>query len=236
MCITDAPYEDGSGSGVGYFHLNLPDDFVQENEQDILAGNLEICIEGGVASRSDYTVSYPEGATISVVPQLSVRDFTPNRANGDMTLLAVRVSSRAGEDPGLTADEIEGTVFGTGLNASVANVTSQYEQCSAGNLRFSAATGANINNGVLDVLVDGPFQGGDMVGTLQNEIIAAVEATVGNISQFGKVMFCVPTGSTIPGGEALSGGAWSAFAHINGDVSRMGSWYNRQMLVVLTSV
>lgn len=199
--------------------MQLPEIFAKEHEQEILAGNFQICIEGGVASRVNYTVSYPENATISVIPQLTVRDFIASRAVGDLSLLAVRVTSRAGEDPGITAVEIEGAVFGTGSNASDPNVTSQYDLCSAGNLRFHAPSGSNINNGVLDVVVDGPFQGGDMIGALQTEIITAVEAAVGSITQFSKIMLCVPTGSNIPGGEALAGGTWSAFAHINGDVS-----------------
>ena len=121
-----------------------------------------------------------------------------SRTMGSKSVLVVRVNAA---DGGTTAsmNELSNTIFGT--FGDTVTMTSQYQQCSHGNLQFQpytgpTAAGVDVQNGVIEVDIDHTVQTSDR-STIEAAVQMAATEKVGNLrEQFDHVMLCLPPGSS----------------------------------------
>jgi hypothetical protein len=179
-----------------YLLDELPKVFLRQYNKQLYSGNSRICIHQGRLNRTTSKVVVPSSATIQLLPSATRRRLYPTV--GQSTYLVVRVTSTAGEDPGLTAEELEGAIFGTGALAQSVNPVSQYDACSQGKFILSPATGPNITNGIVEVVYNGQINGGNIVGSLQtaiNQLVLQATGAKQLSAAADHLLFCLPDGT-----------------------------------------
>lgn len=148
---------------------------------------------------------------------------TNSRFMGVKRMLAVRIVTTFGEEPVETLNDIQEAIFGstTGnpstnrtANHSIllpnATIVSQYHAISHGALTWVAATGAGVENGVAQVVLDRQIAGAPVQADLTMAILAATAATLGPMDQItDRIIFCLPDGSTLQGQAT-----WTAFTYL----------------------
>ncbi len=200
-CMTESSQEPDGLSNQVYALDQLPKAFVRQYKKQLYSGNARICIHQGHINRQKHQIVIPNNTSaIQLLPGMNRRRRRLYPTMGqNVTVLVVRVTSTAGEDPGLTASELEGSVFGTGPFARNATLLSQYAACSQGKWMLVPASGNSIVNGVLDVQYMGQVAGGDITGQLQSSINQLVLQSVG-VQQLSDaanhIFFCLPTGTS----------------------------------------
>jgi Gametolysin peptidase M11 len=203
-------------SRAGY-RIELPWNFAHPNHDELATAEAMVCISNGHVDRDSYKIIIEEGAKISLLPKgrRAQSDMAP--VVGKRTILAVQLTTTylldgqtKEEHPGMTKSEIEGSIFGTGLNAPGHDLVSQYRACSFGALDLRPAVGNGIQNGVVQVVMRKPVAGGEILGSLQDDILEAAEEQIGSLEQFDHIIFCIPD-------EALMDGAdkWTAFTYFH---------------------
>jgi hypothetical protein len=198
-CMTESSQEPDGLSDQVYALDQLPKAFVRQYNRQLYSGNSRICIHQGQINRQKHQVVIPSNPTIQFLPGGSRRRrLYP--ATGQYTALVVLVTSTAGEDPGLTASQLEGTIFATGPYAQTATLTTQYAACSQNKFTLVPATGNNIVNGVLEVQYQGQVSGGAITGALQSAINQLVIQSVGvkTLAEAANhILFCLPNGTCL---------------------------------------
>lgn len=203
-------------SRAGY-RIELPWSFAHPNHDELATAEAMVCISNGHVDRDSYKIIIEQGARISLLPKgrRAQSDIAP--VVGQRTILAVQLTTAfmldgqtKEEHPGMTKSEIEGSIFGTGQNAPGHDLVSQYRACSFGALDFRPAVGNGIENGVVQVVMRKPVAGGEILGSLQDDILEAAEEQMGSLEQFDHIIFCIPD-------EALMDGAdqWTAFTYFH---------------------
>jgi len=228
-CLTHYNLEGGAGesstsSSIRHsFALEgLPAHLIAANQDAIDAGEWHICLE-------DYQIHLQDDRSHRVLvlsETTTIHDHSHERhlqnllakRSGTQNLLAVRVTSSRnnGGAPDETLDEIEGAIFGTGANpdqlAPAQVVVNQYAAVSHQQLLYQAATGPNINNGVLEIQIDAAF---GSTTEVQADIVpllaAATQAAVGDDAMLtiDKIVYCLPTGANFQGDAD-----WTAFTYL----------------------
>lgn len=156
---------------------------------------------------------------------LSVADESTLLAAGsginERTALMIHVTANdfsTTDTPAALAD----SVFGTA--GDEVNMTSQFGDCSYGQLQMMPAQGQNITNGVVELSININVEG-ESRGTVRNAVVAAGNQLFGSLyAQADHIMFALP-----PNTE----GGWIAYASINGASStynnRWATYVSAQM-------
>jgi Gametolysin peptidase M11 len=199
------------------YRIELPGNFTNPNRDELATAQAMVCISHGHVDRDSYKITIEQGAKISLLPRgrRVQSDIAP--VVGERTILAVQLTTTfmlegqtKEEHPGMTKSEIEGSIFGTGLNAPGHSLVSQYRACSFGALDFRPAVGNGIENGVAQVVMRKPVAGGEILGSLQDDILEAAEEQMGSLGQFDHIIFCIPDDALMAGAEK-----WTAFTYFH---------------------
>jgi len=204
-----------SRSRAGY-RIELPASFANDNKNELASAAATLCISDGQIDREAYRVIIAEGAQLSLLQSRRKLQSIPPIV-GRRSVLAIQLTttfmsdtSRKYEEPGLSSREIEGSIFGTGPNAPGHDLVSQYKECSFGALDIRPAEGVNIINGVAQVELRAPIAGGELLGSLQDDIIEATEEVVGSLDQYDHVIYCIPDDALMDGTSK-----WTAFTYFH---------------------
>lgn len=199
VCMTAGEQEPDGSSNQVYRLDQLPKSFIRQYRQQLYSGKYKICIPKGRASRVFNQVVIPSNTTeVQLLPPDSNSHRELVSKTGDHTVLVVRVTSAAGEDPGLTADQLQGSIFGSGPIPQSASLVSQYGACSLGKLTMRPASGNTVINGVIEIQYPGQIAGGNIVGSLQTALLQQTKNQLGisDLSQAAThIMFCLPSGT-----------------------------------------
>ena len=207
-------YEDRSRAG---YRIELPLSFTTAHKGELASARANVCISDGEIDRANYRVIIAEGAELTMMQtrRRLYRNLQP--IVGTRSILAVQLSSsfmsgsgRKQENPGLSSSEIEGSMFGTGPDAPGHDLVSQYNSCSFGALNLIPAVGPNIENGVVEVQLRKPIAGGEILGSLQDDILEATEELVGPLDQYDHIIYCIPDDALMDGTTA-----WTAFTYFH---------------------
>lgn len=202
-------------SRAGY-RIALPETFVEPHREVLSSASATICISSGEVDRENYRIVLGEDAKVSLLQRhRKLQSIEP--ILGTRSILAVELktsytvgNTRYVEDPGMNQEEIEGAIFGTGPNAPGHDLVSQYRACSFGALNLVPASGTNIQNGVAEVRLRKSIAGGEILGSLQDEILEATEQRVGSLDQFDHIIYCIPDDALMDGAEK-----WTAFTYFH---------------------
>ena len=198
--------DDGEPTG-GIYDLILPDEFVEEHEQSLEEGNVEIAIEGG--SIVGDAVLIPEGARITMLgavfggPEFRVSNHQTR------SVLVARVTT-TDSSPSVTPVKLATTIF----NDDAPSLRSQFLKCSFGKMEFVPAADNStlgIEGGVIDVELDFSTEGRTRKN-LTNEVTRALRDRLGvrGLARvYDHVMICLPPGT----------GFWLAFSFTNYHIS-----------------
>lgn len=229
-CLVDGDWN-GYNDGIDDHSYSLPDmdpAFLQANDDAIREGNFFVAIPGGKIVDNGVDPPFctvPNPSAVTVIKGLRGRDTRRRNlaVTGENSVLVVRVRTTYGDQVSVSGNALAGSIFGLGNdpNKPAHTMTSQYQACSGGRLRFRPVT-STLNgvvvNGVVDVTINKRVQGVDIF-SLTNAMNQAAIDTVGN-SLSGTprhVMYCAPPGTTFNGSKR-----WVAFAYVNG----ISSYYN----------
>lgn len=212
LCRLD---NDAFRSRAGY-RISLPEEFVELNRGTLTSATTTICISAGEVDRSAHTIVMDKDAEVTIVPGTRKLQ-TIERIAGTRSILAVQLTTsfmsnneRVTEHPGMSKVEIQGSIFGTGQHAPGHDLVSQYRDCSFGALDLVPASGTNIQNGVAQVRLRKPIAGGEILGSLQDDILEATEERVGSLDQFDHIIYCIPPDSNMDGSAK-----WTAFTYFH---------------------
>ena len=148
--------------------------------------------------------------------KLFARDATVRY--GTQRLLAVHISTQT-EQPDVTADAMQMALFGTGsgtMRPGTVSVLDQYQYITKGQLLYTAASGPNIIDGMLEVKIPlMEIAGEDVFRVIPVALSKTVEALNGTSLKevADRVLFCLPS-STLK-----SGAPWRAFTYLFGPYS-----------------
>ena len=199
-CITESSQEPDGLSDQVYNLDELPKWFVRRYENQLYSGYARICIHRGRANRHSHQIVVPNSTAVQLL-SVSSRGISTRRrlypTTGQNTVLVVRVTSTAGEDPGLSDSLLQGAIFGTGSGAQSVSFVSQYAACSQGKLTMVPYTQTNVVNGIFDIQYSGRISGQNITGTLQTALNNLVIKSLGvkYLSQSADhILYCLPTG------------------------------------------
>jgi hypothetical protein len=188
---------------------DLPQAFLKKYHKELSRGTARICIPQAIANRTSYKVDMQENVAPILLDetirwgdrrrlrQHQQRQLTTSPV-GKHTVLVVLVSTTYGETPGLTATQLEGSIFGIGPTPQSNTMVTQYSNCSHGLLKMLPATGNNVVNGILNLQLNSRVAGGDLEGAFQTTLYSATAAKLGvsAISQAAThIMYCLPPGT-----------------------------------------
>lgn len=206
----------------------LPESFVRDSKRYI--GDSPVLRISEATIERD-SVTFPVGANITLQSKrLPNRRLATVPSRGTSSVVAARIVTEGGEQPSNTLNELRGQVFGVGRDAERQTVLTQYEQCSFGAKKLEAATvGTGVVDGVVQVQVNLPIAGCNMLGECQDIVREAIASTLDeSLEAYGMVMVCVPTGSTFGNNPDRF---WSAFAYTSNDVSVGWLWLLGRVLL-----
>ena len=170
------------------------------------------------------TTNEEKGVTGAPPPLPSTRRLfqaDPSVRFGEQKLLAVHVLT-ATEKPDVSLPNMQMAVFGTGngtLRSDAVPVVKQFEAISKGQLLYTAATGPNIVDGMLQVTLPptefSAVEGHDIIEEVIPTLLATTNSAVGgNLDKIAdRVLFCLPSEST------KGGYHWRAFTYLYGPYS-----------------
>jgi hypothetical protein len=201
------------------YDLYLPPSIAHQHRKEIEGRVAVICVPKSFVDQKARSITIPSSFVLNLYNGQNVRNLQSDdsyRSQGIKSLLAVRVTTIYGEQPDETTDLIEGTIFGTGNEAQLDSVTSQYSAVSHGALRFVPAFGSGISRGVVEVQIPIQMAGSDIQKDVMAKVLEAVESLIGHpLSVIAShVVFCVPNNSILQGTTE-----WTAFTFLNEGVS-----------------
>jgi hypothetical protein len=200
---------DGAQDNHGDFSYQirqLPLDFAEQYNHEILTGNFQMSIEGGEIDKQQMIVRIPDGAKMKQV-RYPEADFVGNKeklkqtdsaAIGDKKILVLRISTKDAA-PRFPAKELYSYIF----DRDQVSVTSQYEKCSFGKLSMQPT-----EYGVMDVNIGQVDQSPAALVAAATESARDQLGITGNqslndIADF--VFYCLPAGT----------GHWAAYSGVN---------------------
>jgi hypothetical protein len=195
--MTENSQEPDGLSNQFYMLDQLPTSFIRRYKKQLYSGNARICIHQGHANRHNHQVVIPNSSAIQLLPANPDRSRRLYPSTGQNSVLVVRVTTTAGEDPGVSNGLLQGTIFGIGSSAQNATLISQYAACSQGKLTLFPFTGNNVVNGVLNVQYQGNISGNPVTGSIQSALNTLVLQGLGvsSLSQAADhLLFCLPDG------------------------------------------
>jgi len=185
-----SPVVDGKVSDYSY-PIDLPQDFVDQNKDQLMAGKLFVDIPG--AQIVNGAVVYPFSVKITIAP--APESFANRRrlasATGTRSVLVLRISSNDAT-PGYSASQIYNYMFDTSQPDSQPSLKSQYSRLSFGKLNF-----VPTQYGVMEVPVSMNANGASSA-TIRDAAITYVTSRYGVTSMTDladHVVFCIPPGT-----------------------------------------
>ncbi|MCX7553329.1 hypothetical protein OS175_05520 [Marinicella sp. S1101] len=178
-----------------------------------------------LSPQSQWSLFFDAAEFDANISALTVADESTLLAAGgginERTALMIHVTANdfsTTDTPAALAD----SVFGTA--GDEVNMTSQFDNCSYGQLQMMPAQGQNITNGVVELTINIDVEG-ESRGTVRNAVVAAGNQLFGSLyAQADHIMFALP-----PNTE----GGWIAYASINGASStynnRWATYVSAQM-------
>jgi hypothetical protein len=201
-------------SRAGY-RIDIPADFIVAHEDVLATGAASVCISAGSIDPENYSVYVADGAELTIVEDR--RKLNTRKMSGTRSVLAVQLTTsymsdsfRQMEDSGVSTSQIEGSIFGTGPDSPGHSLVSQYKECSFGALNLEPARGPNIVDGVVEVQLNRPVAGGEILGSLQDDIIEAIEKRVGSVDLYDHLIICIPDNALMN-----SRPKWTAFTYFS---------------------
>ncbi|CAB9499848.1 glutathione Stransferase [Seminavis robusta] len=196
-------------SRAGY-RIELPQPFANTHREELDEADATICISKGYVDGNSHRVVIDEDAAVSMISNRRRLSGHLAPIAGKRNVLAVQLTTSMNEHPELSMVDIQGSIFGTGSRAPGHDFASQYRDCSFGALDFQPATGNNIQNGVTHVRMQKPVAGGEILGSLQDDILEATEERVGSLDQFDHIIYCIPDDALMDGSSK-----WTAFTYFH---------------------
>jgi hypothetical protein len=162
--------------------------------------NVKIKKGKGLAGRCNSTESELEVLVESSLVHQSTRSqrnggdrHLESETHGKKTVLVLRVNTFDSTNR-FSKWELANGVFGSLVGGDDAhNLASQFDACSNGQLTFEPATGAGIQNGVMNVNIDLSSESDN--GDLENAATIVAEISGIKLSWFDHVMYCMPPSS-----------------------------------------
>ena len=111
------------------------------------------------------------------------------RTEGTSTVLVVLVRSTDSVNsfgPDAAAENV--------FSSDITSFASQYENCSAGKLKFIPATGPNISKGVTEIFIDRRVMGKEMSTTIENTLQTSLLNSLGSVDIADHILYCLPSG------------------------------------------
>ncbi len=155
-------------------------------------------------SSTEYTESPTATQQFMPTANLNTSPGTPQTRS----VLIVKVIANDTQST-LSIAQLSDSVFGN--QGDRVNLKSQYLACSNGKLEFIPATGENITDGVIEVVIDEAVAGKSHEH-IKNATLSALTQQLGAApeSQYQHIMIAIPPGTQ---------GSWTAYATINGGLS-----------------
>ena len=217
-CLTEGPGYQGSYA--------LPEWFVRAHSDSIHEPMHEVCLPRATIN---VTGPYGEGEVVMDQSDIDIADILVNDDRklfardatvryGTQRLLAVHISTQT-EQPDVTVDAMQMALFGTGsgtMRPGTVSVLDQYQYITKGQLLYTAASGPNIIDGMLEVKIPlMEIAGEDVFRVIPVALSKTVEALNGTSLKevADRVLFCLPS-STLK-----SGAPWRAFTYLFGPYS-----------------
>lgn len=203
MCM---PVGDEITAQMMSYPMDLPDSFLDECYEKVLAGDREILIDGGEIIEG--VVFIPEGANIELVGgQNRIVQLFENYKTRKVLILRVSTTDAS---PTLSAQQMRDETFGS----QDMTLRSQYMACSSGKLTFDPVSNSlapGISDGVLEIDLD-MTAANSTRQQLSNAAIALLEKDLGESIEnvLDNVMICHPPGTK---------GNWAAYAFKNNPIS-----------------
>jgi hypothetical protein len=179
------------------YALELPDDFINKHNADLVQGTLFVTIPGGTIVGEEVVVPEDSIITSNPPPQFFNNQRRHLSVVGSRSLLVLRISA-IDTTPDYSAEEIFDFIF----NETKPTLKSQYNKCSAGKLDFLPS-----QYGVMEVYVNVTATGATSM-FIRDAAITAVTTALGiaSITSLADhVMFCIPPGT----------GNWAGSATVN---------------------
>ena len=133
----------------------------------------------------------PENVQIVISNQRQHRQLAPKK-QGELSILVVRAI--ASDAQTTLSEEI---LFERIFSDTSRSLSSVYNDCSFGKLKFIPATGASIVKGIVTVNISATSAVSQSALTVASDIEAATIKTVGVLSQWDYVMYCLPPGTSL---------------------------------------
>ncbi len=189
--IECSPVANGMVSDYSY-RIDLPDDFVERNNDAIMSGKLFANIPGGQIVDGKIIYTDNEQITLAAPPKsFETRHRTLQATTGAQKVLVLRISANDSTNT-FSASQLYNYIFGTSDPTNTPSLVTQYSRLSFGKLNFEPAMG-----GVIEVPVDMNANGALSI-TIRDSAIAYVSTTYGvsSLTQLADhVMFCIPPGT-----------------------------------------
>ena len=231
MCTSDEDEEE-SGLGDMMYSIDLPEKFVSAHLDAIMRGEAYVCIPGGTFGG----VREGPGERFIVIPKDS-EIIMADRSKSDRyrhkqlqqavstvdlrrTLVVRLIGANGNEQPGVTAHQLMGAVFGLGPEPLENSMREQFQRCSFNQIDFvPAGNYPGVENGVVEINLPYSVKGVQVYNVL-HDVISRIERqlNVRNLqSNFEHVLYIFPAGVIHKGSSK-----WSAFATVFG----WQSWFN----------
>mmetsp|Transcript_22863 Transcript_22863/g.53988 ORF Transcript_22863/g.53988 Transcript_22863/m.53988 type:complete len:722 (-) Transcript_22863:213-2378(-) len=200
--------EDRAAAGKYFVPINGIDTNELEN---IVSGDTTMLAEG--ATIMDGEMWLPVGAAIEFGSNGRRKLQEASRSKGTKKVLVVRANANdmsTASSKAVLSDKIFGT------NGDIANLKSQYDACSHGQLQFQpfqgmTSGGTNVVDGVIEVNINMNVADSSRYA-VEDAMEEAADKIVGNLSeQFDHVMLCLPPGSRL----GATNKNWVAYAYVN---------------------
>ena len=140
-----------------------------------------------------YELIVPENVQIVISPQRQHRRLAPTK-QGVLSVLVVRAIA---SDAQMTLSEE--TLFQRTFGDTSRTLSSVYNDCSFGKLKIIPASGAGIINGIVTASISTTSVVGQSALAVTSDIKAATIKTVGDLTQWDHVMYCIPPGTSLFG-------------------------------------
>jgi hypothetical protein len=189
--IECSPVANGMVSDYSY-RIDLPQDFVDHNNDAMMSGKLFANIPGGQIVDGKVIYTDNEQITLAAPPKsFETRHRRLQATTGAKKILVLRISANDSTNT-FSASQLYTYIFGSSDPANTPSLVTQYSRLSFGKLNFEPAMG-----GVIEVPVDMNANGALSI-TIRDSAIAYVSTTYGvsSLTQLADhVMFCIPPGT-----------------------------------------
>lgn len=195
--IDEMPNDDSEATESGGYYSYYP--YYYYNEDQNRASHYSEdqnsdSLERNLVQRNENEIIIPPNAEVSIVPAPERRRLSAGkqRLQGKSNVLIIRVQSLDSENT-LSKDELFNHILGDGRGISTGRTTNPstlaqtYEDCSFGKMKFVAATGYDIEDGVGYVEIPEKTLGVNF-RTVENMVTQAVNKKYGSVDDYDHIM------------------------------------------------